>query len=484
LARLIFYFSSALTLAYTGWILFFPFLPATESAVSSVLIVLFLFLTLLLARTILRLPGFPVELRRSWWLIGFAAFSQIIAEAIWFYNQTILKIDPFPSLADIFYLFYYLALFAAVLSLPFAPPRRQERALMVMDITIVMVVAILFMYYFVLTPLLQNLDSLETFELFVSFLYPCADLLVLAGLFSFLQRDVERVSREIILFLCASMLLTLLADAGWMALDNFLDLYTETAFNWLWTLSALCMLMAACWQASRPIPQPANASIRFRPLLRDVALYFATGAAFLLMLVSTIEAKIADPRAFTVILTGVALGALVMLRQYVLLVENRRLYREMERLATIDQLTGLNNRRSFDHAIETEARRAERFNHPYAVLMMDVDNFKLYNARFGHLGGDVMLKRVAELLLMNLRTTDFVARFGGDEFVAILPETERANAQRVAEKIMNEAKDHFIQESIGISVGVAVWQPGLSYLEVIDAADQQLYKNKPVRALS
>jgi diguanylate cyclase (GGDEF)-like protein len=242
--------------------------------------------------------------------------------------------------------------------------------------------------------------------------------------------------------------------------------------------------MAACWQASRPIPQPANASIRFRPLLRDVALYFATGAAFLLMLVSTIEAKIADPRAFTVILTGVALGALVMLRQYVLLVENRRLYREMERLATIDQLTGLNNRRSFDHAIETEARRAERFNHPYAVLMMDVDNFKLYNARFGHLGGDVMLKRVAELLLMNLRTTDFVARFGGDEFVAILPETERANAQRVAEKIMNEAKDHFIQESIGISVGVAVWQPGLSYLEVIDAADQQLYKNKPVRALS
>jgi diguanylate cyclase (GGDEF)-like protein len=138
----------------------------------------------------------------------------------------------------------------------------------------------------------------------------------------------------------------------------------------------------------------------------------------------------------------------------------------------------LNNRRSFDRAIEIESRRAERFEHPYAVLMMDVDNFKLYNDRFGHLGGDVVLKRMAELLLMNLRMTDFLARFGGDEFVAILPETGLANAKKVASKIMDEAKDLFIRESIGLSVGVAVWEPGLSYFEVIDAADRELYKSK------
>jgi len=87
---------------------------------------------------------------------------------------------------------------------------------------------------------------------------------------------------------------------------------------------------------------------------------------------------------------------------------------------------------------------------------------------------------MAEMLLTKLRMTDFLARFGGDEFVAILPETELVNAQKVAAEIMDEAKSHFIQESIGLSVGVAVWEPGKSYLEVLDAADRELYKSKQV----
>jgi diguanylate cyclase (GGDEF)-like protein len=74
--------------------------------------------------------------------------------------------------------------------------------------------------------------------------------------------------------------------------------------------------------------------------------------------------------------------------------------------------------------------------------------------------------------------TDFLARFGGDEFVAILPETGLENAQKVAAKIMDQAKNRFIQESIGLSVGVAVWESGMSYLEVLDAADRELYKLK------
>jgi diguanylate cyclase (GGDEF)-like protein len=274
------------------------------------------------------------------------------------------------------------------------------------------------------------------------------------------------------------MLLTLLADFGWLVLGSYLSEYPQILLDWLWTMAVLAMLLAAYWQYSRPVQQAMIKPIQFRPLLRDLMLYFVTGAAFLLILATAMDLKISDVRYYAVIFTGIAIGALVMLRQYIILAENRRLYHEMERLATIDQLTGLNNRRSFDHAIEIESRRAERFEHPYSVMMMDVDGFKLYNDRFGHLGGDVILKRMSALLLMNLRVTDFLARFGGDEFVAILPETGLESAQKVANKIMEEAKKHFIQESIGLSVGVATWERGMSYLDVLDAADRELYKTK------
>jgi diguanylate cyclase (GGDEF)-like protein len=478
LARLTFYLSCALTLAYTVWILVFPFEPETESVVSSILIVLFLLLTTILGGGILRLPGFPAVLRRTWILIILAAFSQMVAEILWFYYQTILGVDPFPSSADFFYILYYIFLFVAVLSLPFSSPRRQERTLMAMDIFIVILVGILFLYYFILAPLYPDPNSAWTLDLVVVSIYPYTDLLILVALFSFLQRDVERVSREVILLLCASMLFTLLADVGWLVFGSYQYLYPDALMDWLWTIAALSLMIAAYWQSSHPIPQTTGKPIHFRPLLRDLVLYFFTGAAFLLMLASAIDVKVSDMRYYAVILASMVLGVSVMLRQYIILVENRRLYHEMEHLATIDTLTGLNNRRSFDRAIEIESRRAERFEHPYAVLMMDVDNFKLYNDRFGHLGGDVVLKRMAELLLMNLRMTDFLARFGGDEFVAILPETGLANAKKVASKIMDEAKDLFIRESIGLSVGVAVWEPGLSYFEVIDAADRELYKSK------
>lgn len=481
MTRLTLFLASALTLAYTVWLLFFPVQPAIESAVSSVLIVVFLGLTVLLSGLLPWRAAFPVELRRSWFLICLAALAQLLAEGLWFYYQTVLQVDDFPSSAGISYLFYYIFLLAAVWSMPFVPPRPKERALMALDSAIILTVASLFLYYFVLASRFENPHPADFLDFLVSFLYPCADLLILVALFSFLQREIERVSRTVLFLLSTSLFLTLVADVGWLVSADFLKLSTESFFDWLWTLGALTMLLAVGWQAFHPAPQENFQPMHFRPLLRTLALYLATGAGFILILVSVLRAEISDPRVVMVTLLTVTLGGLVMLRQYLLLVDNRRLYREMERLATLDQLTGLHNRRAFDLALESETRRAERFSHPYAVLMMDVDNFKNYNARFGHLGGDVMLQRVADLLRVNLRSTDFLARFGGDEFVAILPETDLPNAQKLAEKIMEAARQNFTQDLIGISVGVAEWNPRLSAREVVDLADQQLYKTKALR---
>jgi diguanylate cyclase (GGDEF)-like protein len=124
-----------------------------------------------------------------------------------------------------------------------------------------------------------------------------------------------------------------------------------------------------------------------------------------------------------------------------------RLYRETEQAAHTDALTGLLNRRAFDTQLELELRRARRLGYPVGLLMMDVDEFKRVNDRYGHLVGDETLRRVAAVLAGGLRRTDVVARVGGEEFAAILPGTSLAEVGAVAEKLR-------------VGVGTLEWPPG------------------------
>ena len=109
--------------------------------------------------------------------------------------------------------------------------------------------------------------------------------------------------------------------------------------------------------------------------------------------------------------------------------------RELERVATTDKLTGVANRRYFDEALEFEFRRAERTGHPFCMVMVDVDHFKNYNDRNGHQAGDRALQRIVKVLGAKLRTTDLLARFGGEEFVILLYDTEKNAALKVAESL-------------------------------------------------
>ncbi len=101
----------------------------------------------------------------------------------------------------------------------------------------------------------------------------------------------------------------------------------------------------------------------------------------------------------------------------------------------VDALTGLANRRAFDERLDEEVARAIRYGHPLSLLMVDIDNFKLVNDRFGHTAGDEALKALAAIIDRSIRTIDIVARFGGEEFVVILPETPIEGAAVVAERV-------------------------------------------------
>lgn len=172
--------------------------------------------------------------------------------------------------------------------------------------------------------------------------------------------------------------------------------------------------------------------------------------------------------------------------QIALAISNARLYCKTRELAIRDELTSLYNRRHFQSVLNIEWKRAVRFKRGLAVLMVDVDHFKSFNDKYGHLHGDYVLKRIAELLAANLREVDTVARFGGEEFIALLPDTDIAGAQNVAEKLrsiidserFSTAKNKETHK-ITISVGISVYPDDARNLEdLIDHADIALYDAK------
>ena len=167
-------------------------------------------------------------------------------------------------------------------------------------------------------------------------------------------------------------------------------------------------------------------------------------------------------------------------------IENARLFEETRQLAITDELTGLANHRQFYHQLAREVRRAQRYRRPLTLLMLDLDHFKQYNDRFGHLAGDQALRATAEVLRRNARDVDILARYGGEEFAIILPETnmERAviHAERIRAAIANHAfrgRDSNPQGDLTVSIGVATLTPAMRKIEeLVQRADQALYLAK------
>ncbi|MEO0123068.1 MAG: sensor domain-containing diguanylate cyclase [candidate division WOR-3 bacterium] len=165
--------------------------------------------------------------------------------------------------------------------------------------------------------------------------------------------------------------------------------------------------------------------------------------------------------------------------QIAIALDNARLYEEAKRLSLTDPLTGLPNRRSFEIMIENEIRRAERYRRLFAVLMMDFDNFKSYNDKFGHSAGDNILKRFSTLMKEAIRDVDFLGRYGGDEFIAVLPETDANFALVVAERIRKKIESENLDPPVTLSIGIAVFpKDSREKQKLIDLADHACYEAK------
>jgi diguanylate cyclase (GGDEF)-like protein len=165
-------------------------------------------------------------------------------------------------------------------------------------------------------------------------------------------------------------------------------------------------------------------------------------------------------------------------------IENAELYESLQELATTDGLTGVYNRVYFHQKFESEFKMAKELGYDLTLVILDIDFFKKFNDTYGHMFGDVVLKSVAQTVKNNLRAKDTVARFGGEEFVIILPRTTVQEAFEKVEflrhKIANNiVRDNVIAASVTASFGIACYpETSDNEIELIRDADNALYKAK------
>lgn len=163
--------------------------------------------------------------------------------------------------------------------------------------------------------------------------------------------------------------------------------------------------------------------------------------------------------------------------------KNSIAHQALEKVAFHDSLTGVMNRTALDELLPKETKRAQRYGYSLSLMMIDIDHFKSINDCIGHIGGDAILRQVAQSIKGQLRDSDLPFRYGGDEFLLILPNTSLEGAHQAAnqimaslDKTMTEASNQAI--SPRLSIGIASYQHGESYEELIRRVDSALYDAK------
>ncbi len=173
--------------------------------------------------------------------------------------------------------------------------------------------------------------------------------------------------------------------------------------------------------------------------------------------------------------------AAIFLSIVFMIARHKKILAAEKEMAMLDPLTGVANRRGFQLLAQTEINRSRRYNHPFSVMFIDIDDFKKINDHFGHLTGDRLLLAVVQTIRNNVRAIDIVARFGGDEFVVLLVRSEEKSASLVAGKLHQQLlsimkTNHW---NVTLSIGLATYHTAPDTLaEIIKEADELMYQVK------
>lgn len=174
----------------------------------------------------------------------------------------------------------------------------------------------------------------------------------------------------------------------------------------------------------------------------------------------------------------------ILAQQFMLGIKRAFLYHRLQELAITDSLTGVFSRRYALERLEEEIARSQKFNYKFSVAMLDIDHFKGYNDRYGHLVGDAILKEISRVTKDSIRQIDLIGRYGGEEFLIVMTETDNSQAVLAGERIRKSIEDNPIkvydeEMKVTVSIGIATFpDDAKDSAKLIDRADQALYKAK------
>jgi diguanylate cyclase (GGDEF)-like protein len=449
--------------------------------------------------------AYSPHMARAWLILALAQLAYTLGDLTWAFLEVGLGQQPFPSLADGFYLLYYPLFLAGILMLPSRRIERKEWLKITLDMCMIMLAAILGIWNFLLGPLISAGAEDPFLAQLLSLAYPVSDLLMLVAILMLIYRKSEGQLNGPLLLLAFGATANVVTDCVF-CYQSLLGTYTSGGFVDIgYILSYLFFGLAGVLQIVNHQQAPLarveaishSRSIRALNAVIPYTPYFWLLAAYILLMRSYTRQL---PMDFIWVGLGVAgIIGIVLFRQILTFRENNRLLGQLnialeqvrqqtvelshtnrelqneieERMrveeqlsynALHDPLTGLPNRVLFmdrlEHAIDVAQRHVES---TCSVLYLDLDQFKVINDSLGHSVGDQLLIGIAQRMRMCLRLSDTVARFGGDEFVILLEDTLVPDdvigcAGRILEKLKApfqlQDRQVFISGSLGIVLNV------------------------------
>ncbi len=419
---------------------------------------------------------------------------------------------PLPSWADACFLGAYPFLLLGILLLPTRPLPLAARTRVFVDGLMIMAAVATFSWYFILGPTLLQGNETAAAKV-VSTAYPLFDLVLILCLLLLSSRSNDAGTRTVVRVLSVALGVIVCTDSVY-DYQNLQGTYaTGGLIDVGWPLGYMLVGLGACaLYAAMPVrkgadsanPAPAGVggygdTSMWRSLL-PYPLIPAVGA----LIVYAARTHGGEAVEAGVYAGGAALIGLVVLRQILAIheaVSHNRLLRaihdeveaknralaeantRLEALATTDPLTGLPNHRAIVAALDKELERVHRYGRPCSVLFLDLDHFKALNDTCGHAAGDTALHELAALTRATLRGVDTLGRWGGEEFVAILPETAADGAATVAEGVRAAVAAYAFSAGGGVrltlSVGMASCPGDAANRDgLVDAADRAMYAAK------
>jgi diguanylate cyclase (GGDEF)-like protein len=452
-------------------------------------------------------PGSVRQMRRFspllWGVSGFCyAFGQLIWSIQIFMTQ---QVPPYPNVAHIIEILPILCVIGGILLLPASGLSLLARLRILLDSLIIMAIVTTLSYYFLLAPLLvKGHGTLEAKV--VGGIYPALDLVLMLSVLVVALRSGERVLRPVLIMLGIAAILQFTVDVS--HLYEMLDKhYKQFSIAWA-TMVWYGMLMIGAAQTVNNILKKGEKNgtpvVQQEDMLHPGVLWKNTLSSVLVLIFGLLVFKVwlqggqAFPGQIVIVYTGgFVVLILMVLRQflamYQIMVLQRKLQlknssldelnEQLEKQATTDPLTNLLNHRALAERLDELLGQAQATQSPCSVIFMDLDHFKDLNDHYGHLFGDALLDYFAQVVAATVRTGDVVGRWGGEEFVAILPGMGLEEAFQMAERIRvavsQRVPDRAGSLNLTCSLGVATYpQDASERKDLLRHADQAMYVAK------